>query len=563
MMKKNTTAIFAALAFGLPAFASPSPEYINTGTITNSPVIDATAFVNSGLFEAVIPYVGTEVVGGVSLDTETLTPYFTRDTLYYTNLVGGTMLGMPGFLFKTVTASGVNNARSFYNDGVILAVDTQPPPEFPNHDGITFFQSGTGIAYPSEVLISATNILNGPNGSIIIGADGLLEMYGQRIANNNSTFVAGDLTGNDPYDLTSIDQAAYVEVTSPGATTTLNYFTAPPTFFDLWWGITNITSGVDLLDLDGVAAGSPPFVGVTARAGAGVFSMNFSNYATYVYSNAVGGSNIYYNIVCVNTNFANSNISAQVRFYANSHNDLYYFYDLPSATGATPEIADHNGMEAIVQFSVPCTDVITGQSVSSSIYLLDDGSLFSNSVVMVTNAAWLSDYARPGNFEVTTVTPAEWGFGVPENDPGDAANRASLIAGRGAYGTYILSSTTPPGEAYTAASYGVQVGWDPEILDGVFSFQDFEVSELGLDIPDPTEEPARIDIEGGELDLTGARIRAEGLVTLAATNLAGGALAGRDWGTANASLGATNGFLLISNLFPQSFTRLRGDLSAV
>ena len=63
------------------------------------------------------------------------------------------------------------------------------------------------------------------------------------------------------------------------------------------------------------------------------------------------------------------------------------------------------------------------------------------------------------------------------------------------------------------------------------------------------------------MDLTGARIRAEGLVTLMATNLAGGALTGRDWGTANASLGVTNGILLISNVFPQSFTRLRGDLS--
>ena len=109
----------------------------------------------------------------------------------------------------------------------------------------------------------------------------------------------------------------------------------------------------------------------------------------------------------------------------------------------------------------------------------------------------------------------------------------------------------------------MQVGWDPEILDGVFPVtQEVIGAAQAADIPDPTGQPARIDIEGTQVDLTAARIRAEGLVTLAATNLTGGATAGVDWGMANASLGTTNGSLLISNIFPQSFTRLRGDLFA-
>jgi hypothetical protein len=562
MMRKNITAMFAALAFGLPAFASPSSEYINTGTVTNSPVIDAAAFVNSGLFEAVIPYVGEQVIGGDTLDTETSTPYFTRNTLYYTNVSGATMLGMPGFLFETVTATGTNSARYFYNEGAIVAVDTQSAVVFGNNNGQNFFQNGTGIALPSEVLISASNILNGPNGSITVGADGLLQMYGKNIANNNSALVAGDLTGNDPYDETAIAQAASVESTAPGATTTLNYFTAPPTFFDLWWGGTNITGTPGLLDLGAVALGDPPPVNVTVRGDGYAYVPNFNGFAAYVYSYPVSASNIYYNIVCVNTNFANSNIAAQVKFYPN-RNRLYYFVNVLPATG-TPEVFDPNAMEAIVQFSEPCTDVISGQPVSSSIFLLDDGAAFSNNVTMFTNTAWLSDYARPGYFEVLTKTPIEWGLAVPENDPSDAkaANLANLITGSGAYGTYILSSTTPPGEAYTVASYAVQVGWDPELLNGVFPSQDLGASVLGLDIPDPTAEPARIDIEGSQVDLTDARIRAEGLVTLAATNLAGGATTAVDWGSANASLGATNGSLLVSNIFPQSFTRLRGDLFA-
>ena len=558
MMKKNITAIFAAWAFALPAFASPSREYINTGTITNPPVVDATAFVNSGTFEAVI-----EVLSDESLDTDTQTPYSTRNTLYYTNLNPGLMLGQPGFLFETETASGNHNARSFYNTGTILAVDTQTSPESLNIQGGYTVQPGSGIAYPSQVLIFATNIFNGPNGSITVGADGLLEMHGKNITNYNSALVAGDLTGDDPYDLTSLDQAAYVFF----HTSTLygELFTAPPTFFDLWWGITNITAAPGLLDLNAVAGGASPAVGVTVRAiGSFTPSLGFNNYTTYVYSYAVNGTNVYYNIVCVNTNFANTNIAAQVRF---TRDYSGYFSDVLPARG-NPIIFDPNGMEAIVQFSEPCQDVITGLPETSAIYLLDGGAIFSNSVTMVTNAAWTSGYARPGYFEVDMNTPAGWAAALPENDAADAANLANLIAGRGGYGTYILTGT-PPGEPYTAAAYAVQVGWDPEILNGVSTLpQDIlQIQELfgigtGADIPDPTAEPARIDIEGTQVDLTGARIRAEGFVTLAATNLAGGATAGVDWGSANATLGATNGSLLISKVFPQSFTRLRGDLAA-
>jgi hypothetical protein len=561
MMKKIITAVFAAMAVGLPAFASPSPEYDNTGTVTNSPVIDAIVFENSGLFEALLPELGAQTLGGANLDTSTPIPYFTRDTLYYTNLAGGTMFRMPGFLFETVTAGGTNSARSFFNEGPIVAIDTPTAPEFPNFSGTTFFQSGTGIAYPSEVLISASNVFNGPNGSIIVGADGLLEMFGTHVANINSILVAGDLTGDDPHDLTALDQDAFPEPTAPGSTTTLNYFIAPPTFFDLWWGVTNITGEPGLLDLGAVAQGAVPAIAVETR-GEGVRVLtNFSGFATYIYTSGVEfGTNVYYNIVCVNTNFGNTNISAQVRYTRNY--DGYFTQTFP--TIVTPAAPDRNALEAIVQFSEPCTDVITGQLETNSIFLLDVGAVYSNNVSMFTNAAWLSDYARPSYFEVSTATPAGWPAAQPANDLADVANFTNFITGAATpYATYTESSTAPVGEAYTAATYAVQVGWDPEFLNGVFPAADFTPSVLGLDIPDPTAEPARIDIEGSVVDLTGARIRADGLVTLAAANLAGGPTAGVDWGTAIATLGATNGTMLVSNLFPRSFTRLRGDLFAV
>jgi hypothetical protein len=572
MMKKNITAIFAALAFGLSAFASTTTIFVNTGSNTNIPEIDADSFYNSGYFATV-----KGVLDGENGVNKTQVPYATHDTLYYTNLYPGVMLGQPGFLFEDMTESGTNYARSFYNTGTILAVDTQTEPEFYEVNGSTFFfQQGTGVSYPSQILIAATNIFNGPNGSITVGADGLLQMYGKNIANNNSALVAGDLTGNDANDVTSIDQAAWIEFQNNTSTLLGELFTAPPTFFDLWWGITNVTGGTGVLNLQTLSTGVTPAQPVTARGvgvgsvslpfngqsvtiGSNVFSLS-NEFATCVYSNAVDGTNVYYNIVCVNTNFVNTNISAQVLF-ARYDDASDYFLEALKVT-QNPTISDPNGMEAIVQFSEPCLDVISGQSVSSSIYFLDGGAVFSNSVGYLTNTAWTSGYSRPSYFEVSTAMPAEWAFALPANDPNDAANLANLIAGNGPYATYILNSTSPPGEAYAAASYAVQVGWDPEILDGVFPLTQELFGSAVVDIPDPTAEPARIDIEGSQVDLTDARIRAEGMFTLAATNLAGGALAGRDWGAANASLGATNGSLLISNIFPQSFTRLRGDIFA-
>ena len=555
-MNKNIIAGLAALAFGLAASASTTNVYFNNGTITNPPVIDAVAFVNAGTFEAV-----TAFVGGDNLDTAAPTPYATHDTLYYTNLFPGVMIGQPGFLFEDLTDTGTKESGSFNNTGTILAVDTQTPPEPINNGGTYVIIPGTGVPYASEVLIAATNVFNGPNGNITVGAEGLLQMTGQNVTNNKSDLIAGDLTGNDPYDVTAQAQESFIGLEPNSTTVFAEVFTAPTTLFDLWWGTANVTGAPYLLDLGAVANGEVPPVdaadgNLTVRGGeAGTnFIVNYTGYAISVYSYAVSQTNIYYNIVCVNTNFSSPNITDQVMFSPRFEG---YFENV---TVVNPKIVDGNGAEAIVQFSEPATDVITGLPATSSIYLLDGGALFSNSVVTLTNLNWLNGYARPAYFEVSTATPNTWLSAVPANDPKDAANLSSLISGAGAYGDYVQSSSSPVGEAFTAATYGVQVGVDPEILNGVFPLTT-EINTVA-DIPDPTAEPARIDIEGGQVDLTGARIRAEGLVTLVATNLTSGAPGAVDWGMINASIGATNGALVISNRFPQSFTRLRGDLFA-
>ena len=580
-MKRILITILAAGAFGFPACASPSTKYINTGTVTNTPVIDALTFENLGTFEALVALSGSGTQYGTLFVAQ---PYATQDTLHYLNLYPGTMIGATGFLFQTETTAGSQTAQSFYNTGAILGVDVPTGPEFPSINGTRAWTPGTGTPYPSQVLIRANNIYNGPNGSITVGADGVLQMHGVNVTNHNGALVAGDLTGNDPYDETSIDQMAFTEATAPGATTYFQYFMGPPSFFDLWWGVTNITGAPNLLSLDEVSIATPPVFNTLRAAGLNtIWSFELAtddgNYAAFVNKNVINSSNIYYNIVLVNTNFinfsligsnlgtgsavinsANTNISVQVGF--TPFYDPYFDDTLTSIP--RPPGPDNNAVEAIVQFSQPCLDVISGQMENNSVYLLDAGAFFSNNVSLYTNTAWLNGYARPAWFEISTETPAYWAFATPANDPADTANYIALIRGTGPYGTYQL--TTPGQTPWTGGSYAVQVGWNPEEFDGVFpaTRELFESTESvsDPDIPAPINQPARIDIEGKNVDLTGARIRAEGFVTLVAPYLASGATQGVDWGSANATLGARNGNLLISNVLPQSFTRLRGDIFA-
>ena len=81
-------------------------------------------------------------------------------------------------------------------------MDTFTDPVFPEYVGTYYYWFGTGIATPSLFSISAANILNG--GSVQVGNNGWLSMVGQTINNRFGTLVAGDMTGNDPYDTTGV-----------------------------------------------------------------------------------------------------------------------------------------------------------------------------------------------------------------------------------------------------------------------------------------------------------------------------------------------------------------------
>ena len=119
---------------------------------------------------------------------------------------------------------------------------------------------------------------------------------------------------------------------------------------------------------EGIPSEVPSLVALGRNDGAiGGFPLNVETVPYQVTAVAYFyGTNVYYNVVLVNTNFAGTNLTATVGFsYGGFAQDLV---NIP-----TPE--EEDAYEAIVQIAEPVYDVISGQTVTNGIYLIDDGAI--------------------------------------------------------------------------------------------------------------------------------------------------------------------------------------------
>lgn len=541
--------------------AGPDPIYENPGTIRVTPTIDAVVFENFGNFDVTTLLNFSNITSTADVLATPL-PFATRDTRYFTN--SGTMLGVPGFRFDTATATTRFSALDVVNQGTVIGEDIAAIPDF--FDTVGSMATTAIPQYsqptPSQVLIFATNVVN--DGEIGVGNAGLLEIVAKDFTNAYGSLAAGGVNTGGSSSLVISEEGLEGE-TDPLDTTGWSfdyidniegYFVNPPYVYDLIWGTTN----GGMLRVDELALPeTPPIMlgfrglfGITGLGGSEVGGA-LGDYASYVYTFNSDPTNVYYEIVLVNTNFADTNISANVEF----SDDLFASIPVANFGDGIPPVS-------VVQYSVATADVLTGDIVTNAIYLIDSGSELTN-VVLLDNASTANNYDRPMCFEVTTATPPEWseGFSVPQSpfNPGVIYSPGSFV-----------NKSVP----FIAGEYGVQIGRNPETLDGSFNASASEdingTNIVGLEdelllgggvvLPDPTNEAARIEITAGQADLTSARIRAEGIVMLNISNLIGAASGASDWGMTDARIGMTNGNLVLANLFPTNFQRVRGDLYA-
>jgi hypothetical protein len=561
-MKRFTISLLLFLCLGRWASAAPDRIYQNYGDVIQQTNIDAVIFANYGNFDLG----GITVIGNTVLVTTGALegfPFDTTDTLYYTNT--GTMFAEPGFLFNTSTAKGRHPAASFYNSGAINNLDT-PPVYFvallagggivlePN----TVVSVGINQLVPSVLQVSATNITN--PGTLTVGDYGVMTISGQNVSLADGALVSGTASDTDTNSLSGRG----VMVGFISGKNVYPAFTAPTGVYDLYWGLTN-SEALSLPNLTAVAqyllatqTPGPVTPGelVTNRVGATTsyplpestyWSGVTSDFAAYVYQSDVITdpntgviTNVYYNIVLVKTNFPDANITATVGF-------------LPSFDTVGLVTDDPNGIEAVVQFSAPIQDVITGQMVSNSVYLLDTGA-GALPVLFAQNTAYSAAFGKPDCFEITTTTPGEWLLTTPAN----YNFNPTLIYGFDAFGARLYQSNTV---SSTNASYAVQVNSNPERTDGLFPLTISMLGSIGLNIPTLTNGISRVEVSAKNLDVSNVRIRANGTITIHATNYTG-VPSGTDWDSVNSDLGNLHTNTIISNLFPHQFRRLRGDILA-
>ena len=413
-MRHFITAAFLGLALSPIAMAGPDPIFDNPGTITQVPTVDAIIFENSGDFNVSTVTTASNIISTALGLTESLLPYATRDTLYFTN--SGTMLGIPGFRFDTSTATTRFSAIDVANQGIVIGQDAEAFPDFYSTPTGTTALPQYSQPLPSQVLISATNVNN--SGEIGVGNYGLLQIVAKNFTNAFGALAAGGINtggsalegGIDPLDTTGRGLQE------------LPYFVNPPYVYDTVWGATN----GGMLRVDQLAAQLPGFAPINVGIrGTGIVFINSVNdirqFASYVDSFTVGPTNTYFEIVLVNTNFADTNISANVEF-----SDL----DLGVEELPQKDVGDLLAPESLVQFSIATTDVLTGGIVTNAIYLIDDGAALTN-VSLFDNAGTPFYYDRPDCFEITTTTPIEWddGFSVPQTpfDPGLIYSQGSFV----------------------------------------------------------------------------------------------------------------------------------------
>lgn len=530
-MKRFAIAVLFGLTLYRPVVAAPSASYVNYGYTTNPPVIDALNFTNYGVF--------TNFFTSLPFDMSNTTNFYNR----------GTMSGSVGFRFDTATPFTRRAAAGFFNHGLISGIDT----------GVsllgTFNNLSTSIA--SYVLTDATNIFN--DGTLSVGSIGLLRLRGKDVNLSRGALVAGDLVNVNPE---AFDTNNIFNTFTLSAGRGLNFgpfgYLNPPGVDDLYWGATAAgTFPLGFLTQVDFFTGTPtPFTPPepVQLPSSPLNPFNFSFAQLPINTNAIFqasvftnqfGTNKWVNIVFLNTNFLDTNIVANVRF-----SPPFIF-----AFGGTN---DFNAMEDIVEFGTPTLDVISQRIVTNAFYLLDSGAI-STPITLQTNLGNPNSIARPTCFEITTALPFEWLFSTNAN----RAYEPELIYPGNYIGAPFDNQYKDFVVDYTSGSYSAQVGRNPESGDGLTSNPtNAFLTNPFLVLADPTNQPARIEVNASRLNVTQSRIRAEGLVSLNCKHLTGGGTAGVDAGIINADLASTNGLLVISNVFPARFKRCRGDIYA-
>ncbi len=306
-MTRLKIGLVGAFFLVVSGWAETAPVYINYGTITNTPQIDAERFINYGYF-------------GVSVLDDA---YQFSNTRYFTNY--GEMRGFPGFNFETIDNQGIRSAAEV----------------FVNAAGALIFggsSMGEGIAIfsPPLIRIHAKKIIN--RGVLTTSHDGLIQIIGEDVDLSRSGI------GVDPILMGSGWQIG-------------NQYWPDEGIHDQYWGIGTLsprmaTSALVTSYAGTLSATAPPHctTNVMLNTICTPISFTLSDPYSFVYTNEVNPTNWIIQVVLVS--LQDTNIYPQVNFYPSSN---------PSNAFNT----------VTLQLAVNITNVVDAGQDLITIYLID------------------------------------------------------------------------------------------------------------------------------------------------------------------------------------------------
>ncbi len=530
-------------------WAATSPIYINNSPLVGiPPQIDATAFLNRSTF-----------------DVATTLPFQAQHVLYWTN--NGVMSGTPGFRFeydsgglqpttkkgRKPKANSRNLQRSsgaFVNDGTISAG--------------TFFTTFVGFAEPTPILfVNASNLLsqgrlNGTETANIT----LLATNGSADLSNGGIRAANSLAGF----------LAACDTTPFGS----NYF-LDTKVTELYWGAGRNndlgTNGqpLTLTNLLGPAFALPrPFTpshqvasrstvsrsfltNLVSLPGGSIFlgGSNFlfggcsGDYTAVVFTNADFSNNpgdMTVNVVFVPTNslIAPSNMFIDVRF------DVSNF----GTYGQVPA--------AVVEFRSVDFDIVEQRLTTNYVTLVDVTGSRTNVflarpfLTTVGSTTRSVNTRRPSTYNFFTGRYCSFDFLQPGNSPYDQS-------------IFINPNFNTNRFSTIYAAYSAQIGQsNSSAFTGTTLLTAGGLRQLGVDpgLSDPTNFNGRIEINANRLNINNARFKAENFISIKANDLVGNSLAMLDAPFINIDVASSQPELIITNVAPDSVSRLLGKVSA-
>lgn len=504
IMKRLYSILGLTSLFASQALLATDSMWVNNGTILIPPNIDATNVINNGTM-------GTFFTSSL---------FDTSNTRNFTN--SGTMSGSLGFKFDTAPRNssgqliGLRKSAANFHNRVSGNINAIVSPLFVSPGG---FQNG-------QLLIQATNVIN--QGLLTVGADGLAQIVGGNVNLSRGGF--GVLSIEDSAPLGSANESPSTNLFTPDYGITDNYWAQTQMLFNVESLIT--PNGFIRTPLHTVQQGIP---------GGGYVSRNvafqLTDYQYDAISNVLADSII--SLTLTNMDGSETNIT----LFTNEVRQAAFVQLRPgdTTTGVGIEfvptsLLTNDYSSAVVTLSMPTTNAITGETTLNVAYLSDtlagelDRGVLDNYLTTLGGVG-VTRTRRPNSYVLSRIQQT---FGTGGN---------TLIDSSFFYPPGSLTNLVTDEFAAYSATFDNILYRPPPIPSGT-----------------ATNFSGRAEVQAVNLDMSRARIRGEGLVSLKAAHLVGSSNAVVDCQNLSLEIGSTNGLLRIQDITKTSVSRIVGDV---